>query len=81
MQSPADKEPCVRRLEKLRVEATKAGGSLVVERAPREINELINGRLNERDAARLNLMSRIKERLDPRNIFWPGRFNLVMNNK
>jgi FAD/FMN-containing dehydrogenase len=61
----------VRALEQLRRKAENLGGSLVVDRAPVEIK-------NEIDAwgsfgAAAELMKRIKEQLDPDDLFSPGR--------
>ncbi|PYS21107.1 MAG: hypothetical protein DMF72_18495 [Acidobacteria bacterium] len=62
----------VRALEQLLRRAENLGGSLVVDRAPVEIK-------NEFDAwgsfgSASELMKRIKQQLDPENIFSPGRF-------
>ncbi len=61
----------VRALEQLRRKAENLGGSLVIDRAPLEIK-------NELDAwgsfgTARELMQRIKNQLDPENLFSPGR--------
>jgi D-lactate dehydrogenase (cytochrome) len=62
----------VKSLQNLRTEAQALGGSLIIEKASAEIKSRIDawGDLG----ARGELMQRIKQQLDPDNIFSPGRF-------
>ncbi|HWW75343.1 MAG TPA: FAD-binding oxidoreductase, partial [Pyrinomonadaceae bacterium] len=60
------------RLTNLRETARKAGGSLVLERAPEELKQAFDA-WGLTDSAAL-LMRRIKRQLDPANILSPGRF-------
>jgi glycolate oxidase subunit GlcD len=62
----------VRELERLRQKVEDLGGSLVVESAPREIKNEFDG-WGEVGSA-LELMRRIKQQLDPQEMFSPGRF-------
>jgi glycolate oxidase subunit GlcD len=62
----------VRALERIRQRAVEAGGNLIIERAPTEIK-------NEIDSwggfgSTRELMIRVKQQLDPANVFSPGRF-------
>ena len=62
----------MRALERLREKAENLGGSLVLESAPGEIK-------NEFDAwgdfgSAVQLMKRVKQQLDPQNLWSPGRF-------
>jgi glycolate oxidase subunit GlcD len=72
----ANDHEIVNALKKLRVEAESLGGSLIIEKGPDSIK---NGSKNGIDAwgdlgKRGDLMQRIKQQLDPRNVFSPGRF-------
>ena len=58
----------------MRDAARGAGGSLVVERAPSELKREF-GAWGLTESAAL-LMRRVKEQLDPDDIFSPGRFAL-----
>src|SRR6185295_7306066 len=59
-------------LQNLRSHAESLGGSLIIERAPAPIKSRIGawGNLGKRG----ELMQRIKQQLDPRNVLSPGRF-------
>jgi len=68
---PVYYQEAVRALERLRQRAENLGGNLIVERAPLEIK-------NELDAwgsfgSARDLMTRVKQQLDPENLFSPGR--------
>jgi FAD/FMN-containing dehydrogenase len=69
--APIYHREAVRALEQLRHKAQNFGGSLIIEKAPREIK-------NEFDAwgdfgSAAPLMRRVKSQLDPQNMFSPGR--------
>jgi glycolate oxidase subunit GlcD len=69
--APVYYQEAMRALERLRQRAENLGGSLIVERAPLEIK-------NEFDAwgsfgSARDLMTRVKQQLDPENLFSPGR--------
>jgi glycolate oxidase FAD binding subunit len=70
--SATDGDLLVTSLVQLSSEAQTLGGSLVIESAPAEIKSRIDawGDLG----ARGELMRRIKQQLDPNDIFSPGRF-------
>ena len=72
----ADATQLVSSLGKLRDEATRLGGSLIIEHAPAEIkNQMCAwGELG----ARGELMWRIKQQLDPSGLLSPGRFASVL---
>jgi FAD/FMN-containing dehydrogenase len=61
----------VRALEQLRRKAENLGGSLIVDHAPFEIKNEIDAWGSFGSAS--ELMKRIKQRLDPDNLFSPGR--------
>ena len=70
--APAYHREAVRELRRLRHEAEKRGGSLVLEKAPVEIKKELDswGSLGSSGV----LMKRVKQQLDPENLFSPGRF-------
>ena len=70
--SAADTDELVNSLKDLRREAESRGGSLMIESAPAEVKSKISawGDLGSRQ----ELMVRIKQKLDPRHLFAPGRF-------
>jgi glycolate oxidase subunit GlcD len=69
---PVYHREAVRALERLRQKAEDLGGALVIESAPLEIKHEIDawGKIG---SAR-GLMQRIKQQLDPQEMFSPGRF-------
>ena len=69
-----DTDRLIKSLQNLRTEAQALGGSLIIEKAPAEIKSRIDawGELGPRR----ELMQRIKQQLDPENIFSAGRFGL-----
>ena len=73
-QPSVDKDQLVKSLEHLRAEAQSLGGSLIIENAPLETRSRIDawGDLGSRET----LLRGIKQRLDPENIFSPGRFEV-----
>jgi glycolate oxidase FAD binding subunit len=60
-------------VESLRRAARDLGGSLVVERAPTELKAHFDVWGLADDTA--SLMRRIKQQLDPEDVFSPGRFS------
>jgi len=62
----------IQRLERLRVQAQRFGGGLIIEHAPNEIRTRMNAWGTIGPAA--NIMQRIKTQLDPHCILSPGRF-------
>ncbi|HEX3143034.1 MAG TPA: FAD-linked oxidase C-terminal domain-containing protein, partial [Pyrinomonadaceae bacterium] len=62
----------VRTLQRMRQKAEGLGGHLVIERAPTEIKNEIDSWGGPGSAA--ELMQRVKQQLDPQNLFSPGRF-------
>jgi glycolate oxidase subunit GlcD len=69
--TPAYHQEAVRGLERLRQTAEDRGGSLVLEQAPVEIKRAFDawGSFGSAGA----LMKRVKQQLDPQNLFSPGR--------
>ncbi|HKQ99233.1 MAG TPA: FAD-linked oxidase C-terminal domain-containing protein [Pyrinomonadaceae bacterium] len=70
--SAEDARKCVASLKELRQSVQRAGGALVIERAPDEIKSSLDawGDFGNKEP----LMLRVKEKLDPNNMFSPGRF-------
>ena len=70
--APVYHREAVRGLRRLRHEAEKRGGSLVLEKAPVEIKKELDswGSLGSAGV----LMKRVKQQLDPENLLSPGRF-------
>jgi glycolate oxidase subunit GlcD len=66
---PADS---VRTLQRMRQRAEGLGGHLVIERAPTDIKNEIDSWGGPGSAT--ELMKRVKQQLDPQNLFSPGRF-------
>lgn len=64
--------PTVERLETLRVQMQGVGGTLIIEHAPAEIRDRAKASGTVGPSA--ELMSRIKQQLDPDGTFSPGRF-------
>jgi glycolate oxidase subunit GlcD len=62
----------VARLERLSVDAKGLGGTLMIEHAPAAIKNVTNARGTLRSSA--GIRPRIKQQLDPDDIFSPGRF-------
>jgi FAD/FMN-containing dehydrogenase len=62
----------VARIEALRASATNLGGALIIEQAPPELKHFVNAWGNLGPA--VALMQRVKNQLDPDDIFSSGRF-------
>ncbi len=60
------------RLQRLREFARNAGGSLIIERAPDSLKRALGAW--GLDAPTISLMRRVKQQLDPGDVFSPGRF-------
>jgi glycolate oxidase subunit GlcD len=65
-------EKCVEFLGKLRTRCEQLGGSLIIENAPVKVKQAISTWGNLGKAG--DLMRRIKQQLDPRDMLSPGRF-------
>jgi len=71
-QAPVYHREAVRQLRRLRYEVEKRGGCLVLEKAPLEIKQEFDSWGTFGAAG--DLMRRVKQQLDPQNLFSPGRF-------
>src|SRR5215510_10110128 len=69
--APIYHREAVRALEQLRDKAENFGGSLIIERAPKEIKNEFDSWGNFGSTSQL--MRRVKGQLDPQNIFSPGK--------
>jgi FAD/FMN-containing dehydrogenase len=70
--SPIYHQEAVRELERRRQRAENSGGSLVLEKAPAEIKREFDSWGSFGSGS--ELMQRVKQQLDPDNLFSPGRF-------
>ena len=70
--APVYHREAVRQLRRLRYEVEKRGGCLVLEKAPLEIKQEFDSWGTFGAAG--DLMRRVKQQLDPQNLFSPGRF-------
>lgn len=71
--APVYPRESVRVIQQMRQRAETLGGNLIIERAPLDIKNEIDSWGGAGSAA--ELMKRIKQQLDPQNLFSPGRFN------
>lgn len=72
----APEDESIARVNALRAQATKMGGSLAIENASTEFRSRVNawGSLGQSTG----LMHRVKRQLDPDRIFSPGRFDAII---
>src|SRR5439155_14813746 len=70
--APVYPRESVRTLERMRQRAENLGGNLIIERAPVDIKDEVDSWGGLGSATELT--RRVKDQLDPHNLFSPGRF-------